>query len=203
MKQLGIRSKTKRKFKITTDSKHSNPVSPNVVNRDFKPLGPDMLWLTDITYIATGEGWLYLATVMDAYSRKIVGWSIQERMTQNLVLEALDMAVAIRKPGPGLIHHSDRGSQYASKAYQRRLWRYRMIPSMSRKGNCWDNSPMESFYHTLKTEHVYFETYKTRKQAKSSIFEYIEAFYNRKRSHSALGFVSPECYEQQLLAKCG
>lgn len=203
MREMGIRAKTKRKFRVTTNSNHKLPVSPNVVNRDFKPSGPDKLWLTDITYIATDEGWLYLATVMDAYSRMIVGWSIEARMTQNLVLEALEMAVTRRRPGPGLIHHSDRGSQYAAKAYQRRLWRYRMIPSMSRKGNCWDNSPMESFFHTLKTEHVYFEAFRTRKEAKSSIFEYIEVYYNRQRSHSALGFVSPECYEQQLFAKCG
>jgi putative transposase len=203
MKELGISAKTKRKFKVTTDSRHNHPISPNLVNRDFKPVGPDRLWLSDITYIPTEEGWLYLATVMDAYSRKIVGWCLDDRMTQNLVLKALDMAVERRKPGPGLIHHSDRGSQYAAKAYQRRLWRYRMKGSMSRKGDCWDNSPMESFFHTLKTELVYFETYKTREQGKSSVFEYIEVFYNRQRSHSGLGFVSPECYEQKMLVKFG
>jgi putative transposase len=203
MKEMGIRARTKRKFRVTTDSNHKLPVSPNVINRGFKPSGPDKLWLSDITYIATDEGWLYLATVKDAYSRKIVGWSIDARMTQNIVLEALEMAVKQRRPEPGLIHHSDRGSQYAAKAYQQRLWRYRMIPSMSRKGNCWDNSPMESFFHTLKTEHVYFEVFRTRKEAKSSIFEYIEVYYNRQRSHSSLGFVSPECYEQQLFGKCG
>ena len=203
MKELGISAKTKRKFKVTTDSRHNHPISPNLVNRDFSPSGPDRLWLSDITYIPTEEGWLYLATVMDAYSRKIVGWCLDDRMTQNLVLKALDMAVERRKPSPGLIHHSDRGSQYAAKAYQRRLWRYRMKGSMSRKGDCWDNSPMESFFHTLKTEHVYFETFRTREQGKSSVFEYIEVFYNRQRSHSALGFVSPECYEQKMLVKFG
>ncbi len=154
MKSIGVRAKTKRKFRVTTDSKHSLPVSPNLVNRDFRPTGPDKVWLTDITYIATDEGWLYLATVMDAYSRKIVGWQLDDRMTQNLVLGALDMAVKARHPLPGLIHHSDRGSQYASKAYQRRLWRYPMKGSMSRKGDCWDIARMESFFHTLKTVHV-------------------------------------------------
>lgn len=202
MKKMEIGAKTKRKFRVTTDSKHSLPISPNDVNREFKPSGPNILWLSDITYIATQEGWLYLATVMDAYSRKIVGWSLKERMTQDLVLGALDMAVKRRNPGPGLIHHSDRGSQYAAKAYQRRLWRYRMIGSMSKKGDCWDNAPMESFYHSLKTEHVYFEVFKTRREAKSSIFEWIEIFYNRQRIHSTLGFVSPECYEQSEFEKC-
>jgi len=203
MKAMGIKAKTKRKFKVTTDSKHSWPISPNLVNRDFRPAAPNRLWLTDITYIATGEGWLYLATVMDAYSRKIVGWRIADRMTQNLVLEALDMAVKARRPAPGLVHHSDRGSQFASKAYQRRLWRYRMKGSMSRKGDCWDNAPMESFFHSLKTEHVYFEDFKTKTEAVSSIFEWIEVFYNRQRIHSTLGFVSPECYEQIAIEKCG
>ncbi len=202
MKSNGIRAKTKRNFRVKTDSKHSLPISPNLVNRDFKPSASDSVWLTDITYIATDEGWLYLATVMDAFSRRIVGWKLDDRMTQNLVLGALDMAVKARNPQPGLIHHSDRGSQYASKAYQRRLWRYRMKGSMSRKGDCWDNAPMESFFHTLKTEHVYFQDFKTRSEAKSSIFEWIEVFYNRQRIHSFLGFVSPECYERVAMRKC-
>ena len=152
---------------------------------------PDRKWLADITYIPTREGWLYLAAIMDLFSRPIVGWSMSRRMTKELVLKALAMAVEHRRPGPGLIHHSDRGSQYACGDYQQALRSHGMICSMSRKGDCWDNAPMESFCHTLKTELVHHRDYQTRNQAKADIFEYIEVFYNRSRRHSALGYMTP------------
>ena len=202
MRQNEIRAKTKKKFKATTNSKHSLPVAPNVVNRQFGIGQANKLWCSDITYLWTDEGWLYLAAVIDVGTRKIVGWSMDERMTKKLVLDALDMAVKRQNPGRGLVHHSDRGSQYASKAYRRRLWRYGMIASMSRKGDCWDNAVMESFFHTLKVENVYHERYKTRREAMSSVFEWIEVFYNRQRLHSTLGYVSPECYEKKVFLKC-
>lgn len=194
MRENEIRSKVKKKYKATTDSNHSLPVAPNLVKRDFTAEAPNRLWCTDITYLWTDEGWLYLAAIIDVFTRKIVGWAMNERMTQGLVLSALEMAVSTQKPGRGLMHHSDQGSQYAAHEYQRRLWRYGMIASMSRRGQCWDNALMESFFHTLKTEHVYHERFTTRQQAKSSVFEWIEVFYNRQRMHSAIGFVSPECY---------
>jgi putative transposase len=202
MREHGIRSKTKRKYKPTTDAKHSLPVAPNRIGRNFTASGPDRLWMSDITYLWTKEGWLYLAVVLDAYSRKIVGFSMNERMTQQLVIDALEMAVGRRNPQRGLIAHSDRGSQYASRAYQQRLWRYGMLCSMSRKGDCWDNAPTESFFHTLKTEHVFHEAFDTREAARSSVFEWIEVFYNRSRMHSSLGYLSPECYERQSLVGC-
>jgi len=204
MRTLGIRAKTKKKFKVTTDSNHNLPVAPNLVGRAFDATAtaPNTLWLADITYIQTDEGWLYLAAILDAHTRKIVGWSMDERMTKKLVLDALEMAYKRQNPGCGLVHHSDRGSQYASAAYQRRLLSYQMIASMSRKGDCWDNAPMESFFHTLKTEHVFFEKFATRAQARRSIFEWIAVFYNRKRMHSSLGYETPECYERQAFAKC-
>jgi len=159
--------------------------------------GPNQRWVSDITYIYTREGWLYLSTIMDLYSRKIVGWAMEERLSQELVIKALKMAIERRKPGRGLLLHSDRGSQYASKAYQRLLWRYGMICSMSRKGDCLDNAVMESFFHTLKVELVYHCSFETRSQARRSIFEYVEVFYNRIRIHSAIGYNSPEEYENQ------
>lgn len=201
MKEYNLQAKTKRKFKATTNSKHDLPVAENIVNREFSVGKPNETWCSDITYIWTHEGWLYLAAIIDAGTRKIVGWSMGERMTQELAINALEMAVKRNKPEFGLRHQSDRGSQYASKAYQQKLWSYGMICSMSRKGNCWDNSVIESFFHTLKTECVHFENYKTREQAKASVFEYIETFYNRIRIHSSLGFVSPLCYETAALEK--
>ena len=202
MREAGIRAKTKKKFKATTDSKHSLPVADNLATRAFAPGKPNELWCADITYLWTDEGWLYLAAIIDAGTRKIVGWSMRDRMTQELALEALEMAVKRHQPGQGMMHHSDRGSQYAAKLYQQQLWRHGMVCSMSRKGNCWDNAVVESFFHTLKTEHVYHEQFKTRGAAKSSVFEWIEVFYNRQRMHSALGYVSPECYQRQSLAQC-
>jgi putative transposase len=195
MRENGIAAKQKKKYKATTDSNHTLPVAPNILERDFEASGPNQKWLADISYIPTREGWLYLAAVLDLYSKLIVGWSMSSRMTKNLVLDALKMAVDRRRPGPGLIHHSDQGRQYASKAYRKKLKSHRMICSMSRKANCWDNAPMESWFHSLKTELVTHKNYLTRMQAKADIFEYIEIFYNRSRKHSALGYMNPEQYE--------
>jgi putative transposase len=200
MRKDGLRAKTKRKFKVTTDSKHNLPVAANLLNREFTPEAPNQRWSSDITYIWTSEGWLYLAVVMDLFSRAIIGWSMSERMTRALVINAFGMAVKRRNPAPGLLHHSDRGSQYASADYQAILAKYRVICSMSRKGNCWDNAPVESFFSTLKREHVFHNFYRDRIQARQSIFVYIEQFYNRKRIHSALGYKTPNEMEQFKLA---
>lgn len=202
MKEAGIRAKTKRKFRATTNSKHSLPVAENLASRRFKAGSSNRLWCSDITYLWTDEGWLYLAAILDTGTRKVVGWAMAERMTQELVLDALKMAVKRQGAPEGLCHHSDRGSQYAGKAYQQELARHGMVCSMSRKGNCWDNAVVESFFHTLKVEHVYHERFLSRAAAKSSIFEWIEVFYNRQRLHSALGFLSPDCYEREAKAKC-
>jgi transposase InsO family protein len=195
MRDNGIRAKQKRKFKATTDSKHSHPVAPNLLKRDFEAAAPNEKWVADITYIPTCEGWLYLSAVLDLYSRCVVGWSMSERMNRRLVLDALDMAVGRRRPEPGLVHHSDRGSQYACGDYRKTLIAQGMMCSMSRKGDCWDNAPMESFFHTLKTELVHHRKYQTRGEAKADLFEYIEVFYNRSRRHSALGYLTPAEYE--------
>lgn len=200
MRENGIRAKQKRKFKATTDSKHSQPVAPNLLERDFAAAAPDQKWVADITYIPTREGWLYLAAILDLYSRYVVGWSMAGRMNRRLVLDALDMAVGRRRPEPGLLHHSDRGSQYASGDYQKALNTHGMVCSMSRKGDCWDNAPMESFFHTLKTELVHHRDYQTRWEAKADIFEYIEVFYNRNRRHSALGLITPADFERMKMA---
>jgi len=200
MRKDGLRAKTKRKFKLTTDSRHHFPVAPNLLNREFTPEEPNQAWASDITYIWTAEGWLYLAVVMDLFSRAIVGWSMSERMTRELVINAFVMATKRRNPSSGLLHHSDRGSQYASTDYQEILAKYGAICSMSRKGNCWDNAPVESFFGTLKREHVFHNRYSHRAQARQSIFLYIEQFYNRKRIHSALGYRTPSEMEQFKLA---
>ena len=185
---------------MTTDSRHNLPVAPNLLNREFTPEVPNQAWASDITYIWTAEGWLYLAVVMDLFSRAIVGWSMSERMTRALVINAFGMAVKRRNPSPGLLHHSDQGSQYASADYQAILAKHGAICSMSRKGNCWDNAPLESFFGTLKKEHVFHNFYRHRVQARQSIFMYIEQFYNRKRIHSALGYRTPSEMEQFKLA---
>jgi putative transposase len=195
MKKDGIAAKTRRKFKCTTDSKHKLPVAPNLLDRNFAVDKPNRVWLTDITYISTREGWLYLATVEDLYSRRIVGWSMSKRIDSRLVVDALQMAIDRRQPEPGMIVHSDRGSQFCSEHFGQLLAKYGCKPSMSRKGNCWDNAPMESFYRTLKVEHVYWEDFQTRVEAKASLIEYIESFYNRQRRHSTIGYVSPVDYE--------
>lgn len=199
MRQLGLRSKRVRKFvPSTTDSKHVHPVAPNALDREFRAERPNQKWVTDITYIETGEGWLYVAAVLDLYSRKIVGWSMAEHLRAELVLDALSMALARRRPGAGLLHHSDRGVQYACDAYRRMLKENGIECSMSRTGNCYDNAVMESFWSTLKTELVYHEDYAKHEQARHSIFEYMEVFYNRVRMHSSIGYVSPEMFEAAL-----
>ena len=196
MRQQGIAAKTKRKFRCTTDSDHDRPVADNLLDRQFEPTAVNQVWVADITYVPTRQGWLYLAAVEDLYSRQIVGWSMSERITSRLVVDALEMAITRRLPGEGLLTHSDRGSQYASDHYQRLLERHAITCSMSRRGNCWDNAPMESFFATLKKELIHHEDYQTRAEARASIFEYIEVFYNRVRRHSALDYRSPVEYEQ-------
>jgi transposase InsO family protein len=196
MKARGIYAKTHRRFRVrTTDSRHDHPIASNLLERNFTVQKPDQVWLTDITYIPTREGWLYLAGVMDLCSRKIVGWSMAEHMRTELVTDALNMALATRRPAPGLIHHSDRGVQYACREYQQILKNHGILASMSRVGDCYDNAPQESFWGTLKTELVYLEDFATHAQARAAIFEYIEGFYNRTRLHSSLGFTSPERFE--------
>lgn len=200
MKQEGVRAIAPRKYKATTDSKHSLPVAPNFLKQDFDIKEPNKVWLADITYISTIEGWLYLAAIMDLGCRRIKGWSMSNRLTKELALDALKMAICNNPKSSGVIHHSDRGSQYASTDYQKLLKNNGLICSMSRKGNCWDNAPMESFFHTLKTEWVYRFKYNTRQEAKASLFEYIEIFYNRQRRHSALQYMNPCQYELYRLA---
>ena len=198
MQKLGICSLAKKKYRATTDSRHTQPVAANHLNREFTPDKPNSSWVADITYIYTREGWLYLATIMDLYSRKIIGWSLRDRLTKELVIAALHMALKQRKLSQDLLLHSDRGSQYASELYQTLLERNGILCSMSGKGNCWDNAVMESFYRTLKIELIYQRKYETRMEAKRDIFEYIEIFYNRERLHSSIGYYSPEEYEKLI-----
>jgi transposase InsO family protein len=197
MKKNGIHAKTKKKFKATTNSKHNLPVAENLLDREFTVAEPSKAWVGDITYIATEEGWLYLSTWIDLCSRKIVGWSMSSRMTADIVVDAFRMGVFRQKGAPTLIH-SDRGSQYASQDFRDELTKYGCQQSMSRKGNCWDNAVAESFFGTLKNELVHHEKYKTREQARLSIFDYIETFYNKRRAHSHLNYVSPEEFEQRM-----
>ena len=191
-----IRAKTARKFKNTTDSNHSLPVAENLLGRQFTPPEANEVWLADITYIPTREGWLYLAAVEDLYSRRVVGWAMAEHMESRLVVDALGMAVQRRLPDEGLLAHSDRGSQYASEHYQGLLDKHGIACSMSRRADCWDNAPMESFFASLKKELVHDADFATRAEARAAIFEYIEVFYNGQRRHSSLGYVSPAEYEQ-------
>lgn len=195
MRQHGIRAKTKRKFRVTTDSKHNLPVAPNLLERNFSPERPNQIWASDITYVWTKEGWLFLCVVIDLYSRQVVGWKLDKQMTRDLVLAALRQAYFRRHPGTGLIFHSDRGSQYCSNDFRAQLKTYQMLQSQSRRANCWDNACVESFFHTLKTESIYHETFETRDQAERVIFEWVEAFYNRQRKHSTLGYLSPVEFE--------
>jgi len=187
---------TRKKFKATTNSKHDKPVAANILDRNFTTDKPNQKWVGDITYIWTAEGWLYLATVIDLFSRRIVGWSMSNRMTAGLVNDALLAAIWNRKPEKGLIWHTDRGSQYASNSHRKILKEHNIIQSMSRKGNCWDNAVAESFFHTLKTGLINHKQYQTRDEAKQDIFDYIEVFYNRKRLHSTNGYWSPVDYEE-------
>lgn len=197
MKSHQIAANRKRKFVVTTDSNHDLPVAENKLSQDFTASNPNQKWVTDITYIWTTEGWLYLAVVLDLFSRKVVGWSMNASMERGLVINALRMALLDRKPPEGLLHHSDRGSQYASNDYQQVLNDYGIICSMSRKGNCYDNAVMESFFATLKQELVYRQPYRSRQDTKQYIFEYIQVWYNRKRKHSALQYLSPEQFENK------
>lgn len=200
MQIQGIAAKTTRKFRHTTDSNHDLPVAPNLLDRAFDPTKANEAWVADFTFVPTREGWLYFAAVEDLYSRRIVGWSMSDRMTSRFVVDALEMAVRQRLPEAGLLAHSDRGSQYASEHYRRLLEKHGVECSMSRRANCWDNAPMESFFASLKKELVHHEDYQTREEAKASIFEYVELFYNRQRRHSTLGFKSPAEYEQPELS---
>ena len=195
MKQKGIQARHRRKFKATTDSNHHLPVHDNLLNRTFDVDSPNSSWVADITYIWTREGWLYLAVILDLFSRRIIGWSMKERLEKQLVMGALLMALGHRKPVGGVLHHSDRGSQYASKEYQALLKQAGISCSMSRKANCWDNAVVESFFSTLKREWVQGKRYRTRSEARADIFYFIETWYNRKRRHSTLGYLSPAEFE--------
>lgn len=198
MTEEGLECKTRKKFKATTNSKHGMPVAPNLLDRNFSVEKMDQKYVGDITYIPTREGWLYLAVFIDLCSRTVVGWSMDSRMKASLVNDALNMAIWKRRPEEGLLVHSDRGSQYASTSFQGLLKQHDYRCSMSRKGNCWDNAPSESFFHTLKTELTHHEDFKTREEAKQVIFEYIEVFYNRVRLHSSNDYMSPVDYESAL-----
>ena len=195
MRQEGIRAKTVKKWRATTQSNHRLPVATNALNRQFTVTHPNRVWAGDITDVWTTEGWLYLAVVLDLYSRLVIGWAMGQRLTGELAEQALLMALTNRQPSAGLRHHSDRGSQYAATHYQQVLTSHGITPSMSRKGNCWDNACVESFFGTLKRELVYHRHYATREDATQDIFEYIEVFYNRTRRHSTLGYHSPAEYE--------
>jgi len=193
MRQHGIRAQTPRRYRVcTTDSKHSLPVAANLLDRNFTAEKPDQVWLADITYIPTGEGWLYLAVILDLFTRKVVGWAMRDHMRAELTMAALTMAIQRRRPGSDLIHHSDRGSQYAAGDYRKILQAAAITQSMSRKANCWDNAPMESFFGTLKTELVHQGEYPDRDTARRDLFAYIEGYYNRRRIHSAIGYITPE-----------
>jgi transposase InsO family protein len=200
MRKAGIKARRRRSYKVTTTlSKHNLPVAPNTLNRQFWAEGPNEKWVGDITYLKTAEGWLYLAVVLDIYSRKVVGWAMDKHMEEGLVASALQMATTHRQPGKGVLHHTDRGSQYAAHDYQKLLGTHGMQVSMSRKGDCYDNAVMESFFSTLKSECVTW-VYPSRAQARHSIFEYIEVWYNRQRRHSSLGYASPETFEHRYFA---
>ena len=199
-KKLGIRCKQKRKFKVTTDSKHNLPVADNILGQRFKVDAPNKVWTSDITYVPTDEGWLYLAGHKDLFTGNIVGYHMGDRLTKDLVNQSLCRAVAAKRPVNGLIHHSDRGSQYCSYDFRNYLERFGMIASMSRKGNCYDNAPMESFWGTLKQELIHHRRYRTRQEAIRDITEYIEIFYNRQRIQARLGFLSPAVFEQKFYA---
>ena len=200
MCEASISVRRKKKYKVTTDSKHQNPVYPNVLKRRFNVSDRDQVYVSDITYINTGEGWLYLAVVIDLYSRKVVGWSTHKRMKAKLVCDALKMALWQRRPKPGLIHHSDRGSQYGSDAFRQLLRDNKIVGSMSRKGNCWDNAVGESFFGSLKQERVQWYDYRTRNEARQDIVQYISMFYNSFRLHSTLNYVCPNDFEKQQKA---
>ena len=199
MRDNGIRARHKRRYKATTDSRHGLPVATNVLDRQFTPSAPNQVWSSDITYLWTDAGWQYLAITLDLFNREVVGWALKPRLTADLATDALTMAWFRRRPAPGLLHHSDRGSQYASGAFQDRLTAYGMTCSMSRKGNCWDNAPTESWFNSFKNERIYGNRYATRAEITAETFDYIEVFYNRKRRHSSLGYQSPVQYLEDWL----
>lgn len=201
MNLAGVSARQSKKFKATTDSKHNLPVAPNLLDRQFDVVEPDRVWVSDITYLWTRQGWLYLAVVLDLFHRQVVGWSMSHRINKKLVMDALRMGIGRRCPTPGLIFHTDRGSQYCSHDFQKLLKMNGMISSMSRKGDCWDNAVAESFFGSLKTERVFFTHYKTRDEARRDVVDYIEMFYNSKRRHSYLGYLSPRAYEEMWLLK--
>ena len=211
MRAMGLRAKAGRKFKVTTDSAHQLPIAPNLLGQDFScdprakstshAKAPDQVWLSDITYLWTREGWVYVCAVLDLFTRRIVGWAMADHMTRELVLEALRMAQAVRKPPPGLIFHSDRGSQYASHEVRTWLTMHAMWQSMSGTGNCYDNAPMESFWHSMKVEETHGQDFATRAEATHSVFGYIEGWYNTTRMHSSLGYKSPAQFERECNAK--
>jgi putative transposase len=197
MREMGLQSRAqKRRHVTTTDSSHLQPTAPNTLDRDFAATRPDQKWVADITYIDTDEGFVYLAAVMDLFSRRIVGWSLSDSLESTLVLDALENAIRLRAPGAGLLHHSDRGVQYAGERHRNALAEHGIACSMSRRGNCWDNAPMERFMGSLKNEWVYHESYATIEEARTGVFRYIEMFYNRERKHQTLGYVSPCRYEE-------
>lgn len=205
MRQAGVQGHTPRRFRVTTQSGHREPVAPNVLGRRFTPtayLARDRAWAADLTYLATREGWLYLAVVLDLASRRVVGWCADRGLDQSLTLRALDRALLLRQPGPGVLHHSDRGVQYANAAYQQRLRDHGLIPSMSRAGDCWDNAAVESFFATLKRELVPDGRWTTRAEAQHALARYLDHWYNHQRRHSALGYLSPIAYERLLARAC-
>ena len=197
MRAAGLRARQPRRYRLTTDSRHGLAIKDNLLAQRFAVLEPNSTWVTDITYLWTLEGWLYLAVILDLFSRRVVGWSMSDSLKRELALDALKMALDDRQPLAGLVHHSDRGSQYASSEYQRLLAENGIIGSMSRAGNCWDNAVAESFFATLKLELVYQTQWRTRAEARSAVFDYIEVFYNRRRRHSALGYLSPDQFERR------
>ena len=200
-KQLGLHCKQRKKFKATTDSRHNLPVAGNLLQQDFKVTAPCQVWLADLTYVPTGEGWHYLAGLKDLFTGEIVGYAMDRRMTKDLVCRSLFRAVKAKRPAHGLIHHSDRGSQYCSKRYGKLISQFGMVASMSRKGNCYDNAPMESFWGTLKNELIHHNRYATRQEAERDIKEYIEIFYNRQRRQARLDYQSPASYERRYYEK--
>ena len=197
MREQGLRSRRARRFVHTTDSSHELPIAPNLLAREFWPTSPDSAWSTDITYVPTGQGWLYLAVVLDLFSRRVVGWVMSDKIDRELTLSALRMALSARAPKDGLLHHSDQGVQYVADDYQLALDAAGIWCSMSRRGNCWDNAPTESFFGTLKSEFIHHERFATREDASARIFEFIEVFYNRERLHSSLGNKSPAQFENE------
>jgi putative transposase len=202
MRKAGLRSKIRRKYRVTTDSKHKFPVAPNLLERNFTAHARDKVWVSDITYLATRSGWLYLTVIIDLFSRMVVGWALSSSLGHEMVVTALKRAIRRRRPSNGLIFHSDRGVQYACTDFRKELDKHKFIQSMSRKGNCWDNAVAESFFAIMKTELVYHERYEGHQDCLHSIFEYIEVFYNRKRRHSTLEYLCPSEYEKQKVKLC-